>query len=673
MEKRTRNPEIVNRILRLCKIIERHNHLYYIKNRPAISDREYDQLYHELESLEKQYPDIITPDSPTQRVGGAPLKAFRQVRHLVPMMSLTNTYNKSELLNFHERLQRLLPGIIFSYILEPKIDGVAISLRYEHGILVSGSTRGDGNTGDDITINLRTIRSIPLRLKARQSPPALLEVRGEVYMPPESFAELNRSREKSGKAIFANPRNSAAGSLKLLDPRLVAKRPLDVILYGTGELDGIVFDTHQQLIEALRNFGLKTMPRFWKCKAIRNVEESLDHLQTMQHSFPFEMDGGVIKVNERQLYDRLGATAKSPRWAIAYKYEPERAETRLNSITVQVGRTGVLTPVAELEPVFLAGSTINRATLHNIDEIQRNDIRVGDSIYIEKAGNVIPDIVGVNTGARTGKERRFCMPAICPVCKEPVIQRKGEVATRCENLQCPAQIKRWIRHFAARGAMDIEGLGEAIIDQLVDQHLVSTPADLYSLTKNQIIERLERMAEKSAQNLIENIKTSKRREFWRIIFALGIRHTGSKTAQTIEQQVEDIDQLMQISTENLQTISDIGPVAAQSIFDYFKSHRNRIMINQLKNAGVNFKRVSKEKKNNKRLAGIRFVLTGTLSRFTRDQVEQKIRNIGGQISSSVSTKTDYVVAGTNPGSKLDKAHSLGVKVINEDEFSAMIG
>ena len=662
--------EAKKRIVRLRKEIERYNYLYYVENKPEISDRDYDRLYHELESLEKQYPQLVTPDSPTMRVGGAPLKSFRQVRHSVPMMSLANTYSKTELQNFHERLERLVRGISFTTTIEPKIDGIAISLRYENGILVTGSTRGDGSVGDDITDNLRTIHSIPLRLKTRK-PPAVLEVRGEVYMTREGFTILNRKREKAGEETFANPRNAAAGSLKLLDSKLVAKRPLDVVVYGTGELDGIEFDTHEHLIEKLKNMGFKTPPRLWKCRTIQEIYKSLDQLETMGLSFPFAIDGGVIKVNERHLYDRLGATAKSPRWAVAYKYEPERAETRLKAITVQVGRTGVLTPVAELEPVLLAGSTIKSATLHNADEIQRNDIRVGDRVYVEKAGDVIPDIVGVNTAARTGQERIFTMPDHCPVCGGKVFQREGEVATRCENLQCPAQIKRWIQHFAGRGAMDIDGLGEALIDQLVDRQLVSTPADLYALTEDKII-GLERMADKSARNLMDSIEASKQREFWRAIFALGIRHVGAKMAQTIEQHVENIDQLTRITAEDLQDIRDIGTVAAQSIFDFFESAGNQVLISRLKDAGVNLTRRPSEKRRINRLTGKTFVLTGSLSNMTRDQASEKIRSLGGQVISSVSKKTSYVVAGADPGSKLKKARMLGINVLNEEEFTTLL-
>ncbi len=654
--------------------IARHNRLYYIENSPEIADREYDLLYRELEDLEKEHPELATPDSPTQRVGGAPLGAFAQVRHAIPMMSLSNTYSKDELRGFLERARRLIGSAGFSMIVEPKIDGVAVAISYENGVMVSGSTRGDGRTGDDITANLRTINSIPLRLTGDGGAlPAVLEVRGEVYMPGKGFTALNVRREEAGEQPFANPRNAAAGSLKNLDPREAARRPLDAIFYGIGEVKGASFESHENLLHALKEFGIKIPPRFWKCTTFEDVSSALDELLAMRHDFPFDMDGGVIKVNERRLYELLGATAKSPRWAAAYKYEPERAETALKSITVQVGRTGALTPVAELEPVLVAGSTINRATLHNIDEIRREDIRIGDRVFVEKAGDVIPDIVGVNTAARTGSERLFEMPEKCPFCGETVVRRDGEVALRCENLQCPAQIKRWIRHFAARGAMDIEGLGDSLVDQLVDGKLVSSPADLYDLTAEQL-SGLERMAEKSAANLLEGIEASGNRDLWRLIFGLGIRHVGAKMAQVLEQQVPDLDRLAEMTPSELQTIDDIGPVAAESISAYFLTPRTIQLVERLRKAGLNMRNKDAGGGAGKRpLEGARFVLTGALASLTREQAEQEIRRLGGETTSSVSRKTSYVVSGSDPGSKLDKARDLGVTVLVEEEFLKLLG
>ncbi len=663
------------RAAELREAIARHNRLYYIENSPEIADREYDRLLRELEDLEKEHSELMMPNSPTQRVGGAPLEAFSQVRHAIPMMSLSNTYSKDELRGFLEKVRRLVGSVEFSTIVEPKIDGVAVAVRYENGAMVSGSTRGDGRTGDEITANLRTINSIPLRLSGEgASLPAVIEMRGEVYMPRKGFVALNARREEAGEPPFANPRNAAAGSLKNLNPREVARRPLDAIFYGVGEVLGASFESHEELLCALKEFGIKTPPRFWKCTTSEDVSSALDELLAMRHDLPFDMDGGVIKVNERSLYDRLGATSKSPRWAVAYKYEPERAETVLKSITVQVGRTGALTPVAELEPVLVAGSTINRATLHNIDEIRRKDIRIGDRVFVEKAGDVIPDIVGVNTAARTGAERVFDMPEKCPFCGEGVARRDGEVAFRCENLQCPAQIKRWIRHFAARGAMDIEGLGDSLIEQLVDGKLVASPADLYDLTTEQL-SGLDRMAEKSAGNLLEGIEASRSRELWRLIFGLGIRHVGTKMAQVLEQRVPDLDGLAEMRPADLQEIKDIGPVAAESISAYFRTPRTIQLVERLRKAGLNMKTKDFERDGAEKrpLEGTRFVLTGTLDSLTREQAEQEIRKVGGETTASVSKKTSYVVAGSDPGSKLDKARELGVNILNEEDFLKLLG
>jgi len=662
--------EAKKRVIELRESLERHNRLYYVLNKPEITDRDYDRLYAELEQLEKQFPELLAPDSPTQRVGGEPLKEFRQIRHAIPMMSLANTYSRAEIIDFHDRIKKLLAGEKFSYVLEPKIDGAAVSLRYEGGRLVSGGTRGDGATGDDITTNLRTIKSIPLRLAAGGKLPPVLEARGEVFMTREGFLALNRERESKGLELFANPRNAAAGSLKLLDPREVAGRPLDAVIYGVGELEGIEFETHEELLVALKSFGLKIPPKHWNCDSIEAALGALDELKSMKGKFSFEIDGGVLKVNERKYYNKLGATAKSPRWAAAFKYEPERAETALKNITVQVGRTGVLTPVAELEPVFLAGSTINRATLHNAEEIQRKDICIGDRVFIEKAGEVIPEVVGVNKAARNGNERVFAMPKKCPVCGGEITRREGEVAFRCENLQCPAQLKRWLRHFAARGAMDIEGLGEAIIDQLVDQKMVENPADLYALTADKIA-ALERMADKSASNLMAGIEDSKKRDLWRLIFALGIRQVGSKMAQTLETRFADLDELMSADAQELETIHDIGPVAAANIVAFFESNRNRQLISLLKKAGVNCRALFQAPQ--AKLAGKTFVLTGTLSRHSRLEAEEIIRKLGGRTASAVSIKTSYVVAGAEPGSKLAKAKELGVPVLDEPGFEALMG
>lgn len=657
------------RIEELRAEIERHNRLYYIDTAPEITDREYDQLLQALEKLENEFPEFQSPTSPTQRVGGAPLDHFESVRHAVPMMSLSNTYSKEELVEFDRRIRKLIPEEIFSYILEPKIDGVAISLRYENGELVQALTRGDGTTGDDVTTNIRTIHSIPLRL-ADMMPPAVLEIRGEIYMDTAGFAKLNERRQEAGLEPFANPRNACAGSLKLLDPREVARRPLDAIFYATGELDGMTFDTHEKMLQTLRNYGLRITPNYWLRSSMEEILDQLDELESMRHAFPFEMDGGVIKVNERRLYEPLGYTAKSPRWAVAYKYEPEQAETTLHDISIQVGRTGVLTPVAELEPVQLAGTTVKRATLHNEDEIRRKDIKTGDRVIVEKAGEIIPAVVRVVTEKRTGNEQAFTMPTACPVCGADVEKREGEVALRCINLQCPAQVKNWLAHFASRGAMDINGLGESLVEQLVDSGLVKNPAELYSLSKGEVL-GLERMGEKSADKLIQGIEESKQRPFERVLFGLGIRHVGKGAAILLANAFRNIEALMAADPERLESIRDIGPIVGRSVVDYFQSPDTCAVIERLRKAGVNFQQ--EEDTGSTELEGLTFVLTGTLDTMTRDEAADQIRARGGTVSSSVSKNTSYLVAGESAGSKLDKAEALGVTVLTEEQLIALLG
>jgi len=664
-----KNEEIKKKIEQLRREIEEHNRCYYIEAAPKISDREYDRLLESLARLEKEYPEFYSPNSPTQRVGGSPLDSFKSVTHTEPMMSLANTYSKEEVKEFDIRIRKLLSNKQFTYILEPKIDGVAISLRYEKGEFVQALTRGDGIVGDDVTENIRTIPSIPLRLSDLM-PPDILEIRGEIYMDISGFSSLNKQREEAGLLPFANPRNACAGSLKLLDPQEVAKRPLDAIFYATGQLDGIRFDTHEQMLQTLKNFGLRITPIYWKEEHIEGILKRLDELETLRHHFPFEMDGGVIKVNERIFYQELGATAKSPRWAVAYKYEPEQVETKLNSISIQVGRTGVLTPVAELEPVQLAGTTVKRATLHNEEEIHRKDIRIGDWVVIEKAGEIIPAIVRVIKERRTGFESKFIMPKNCPVCGTPVQKREGEVAWRCPNLQCQAQLKNWITHYASRGAMNIDGLGESMVTQLVDNGLIKNPAELYFLKKTQLL-ALDRMGEKSAQKLINSIKKSKKRSFENVLFGLGIPHVGKGAAHLLAQKFKTIDALINASTETFESIKDIGPIMAKSIVNYFRSPENIHIINQLKEAGVCFEQIPTTKSN--RFEGLSFVLTGSLEKMTREEAGEKIRSRGGKTSSSISKKTSYLIAGAHPGSKLAKAEKLGVTILDEQQFIALLG
>jgi DNA ligase (NAD+) len=647
--------------------IERHNRLYYIEAAPEITDRDYDALLKRLEALEKQFPELATPDSPTLRVGGKPLKEFENVRHTVPMISLANTYNKEELVEFDGRVKKLLGATPYSYVLEPKIDGVAISLRYENGLLIRAVTRGDGTTGDDVTANIRTIRSIPLRLA--NNPPAVLEVRGEVYMTRKGFAALNEERQEAGLEPFANPRNACAGSLKQLDPKIVASRPLDALFYGLGECSE-TFRTHEEMLSSLTHYGLRITPQFWVCGEIADVLEKLDVLAGMKRSFPFEMDGGVIKVNQRDLYETLGSTAKSPRWAVAYKYEPEQAETLLKEITIQIGRTGVLTPVAELEPVQLAGTVVKRATLHNEDEIKRKDIRVGDRVIVEKAGEIIPAIVRVVTKKRTGIEQPFNMQAACEKLGIHPVKIEGEVAWRIDDLHHPAMLKRWLTHFASRNGMDIDGLGESIVELLVDAGLVKSPADLYDLKKTQLL-GLEGFKEKKAQNLIDGIAASKSRPFDRILFALGIRHVGSGSARVLAQSFPNIESLMAADVQILEKIRDIGPVVGKSICDFFQCLENRKLIERLQASGVNFAQTAKAESSE--FAGLTFVLTGTMESLSRDEAGEQIRARGGSVSSSVSKNTAYVVAGDNAGSKLAKAEELGVKILDEAAFLKLLG
>ncbi len=657
-------------ILRLREEISRHDYLYYVLASPEITDREYDSLYKELQELEQSNPTLIASDSPTQRVGGEPLEVFENVEHTLPMMSLDNTYSKDEVLSFDKRTRKLLQKEQLTYVVEPKIDGVAVSLRYENGKLVTAATRGNGRVGDNITANIRTIRSIPLQLRGAHSRFPIFEVRGEVFMTKPGFTELNRKREDAGLAPFANPRNAAAGSLKLLDPAMVAARPLDAIIYGAGLIAGQTVPTHSGFLKSLKTAGIKTVPVYWECEDIHTAVKRLEELHALRHDFDFEIDGAVIKVNEASLSRKLGATAKNPRSAIAYKYNPEQARTTVTGIRVQVGRTGVLTPVADLEPVAVSGSVVARATLHNEDEIARKDIRVGDSVLIEKAGEIIPAIVKALREERTGSESVFRMPFRCPVCSGPVRRREGEVALRCENLQCPAQLKRRVNHFASREAMDIEGLGASLVQQLVANRLITDPADIYTLRIQSLLQ-LERMGSRSAEKLVENIEESKNREYHRVIFALGIPHVGSQNAQLLAAEFPSIDELMSASPDRLEQVPTIGPTVAGSINNFFAHEYNIPVIDKLRSAGVQMKQTRKPSEAH-RLEGVRVALTGTLPGLSRKEATERIRNAGGTVSSSVSEKTDYLLAGNKPGSKMEKAKRLGTRILDEAEFIRLL-
>lgn len=660
----------------LAAEISAHDRAYYIEAQPTISDFDYDKLYHELLDLEKEHPELVTPDSPTQRVGGAALSAFKQVTHAIRMESLDNTYSPEDVGAFVDRVQKALGGAstdLFGetttttdFTVEPKIDGVAVSVRYENGEFVLGATRGDGTTGDDITENLRTIRALPMRLK---TPVPVLEARGEVYFPRAGFDRLNASRVTAGEPAFANPRNAAAGSLKQLDPKLVAKRPLSIVLYGPGQLEGIPADITSQLawLDYLKKQGLPTPEWIKHCRSKEALLAAIEELDKLRTTFAYETDGAVIKINTLATRARLGSTAKAPRWAIAYKYAAEQAVTKLNGVTFQVGRTGVITPVAELEPTLLAGSTVSRATLHNFDEVKRKDIRIGDQVAIEKAGEVIPAVVRVLTENRTGVEQAIEPPAHCPACNHSLIWEG--LFLRCPNPDCSAQIKRKLQHFAHRGAMDIEGLGEALVDQLVEAKLVKDIADIYILTEEQLL-TLDRMAEKSARNLLAGIEASKTRDLWRLIFGLGILHVGAGAARQLQNHFTDLDALAAATTEQLLTIDEVGDIVAASLVDYFAKPENRERLEKLRAHGLNFKAPERAPIVETALRDKTFVITGTLS-LPREHFEEIIRQRGGKVSSSVSKKTDYLLAGSDAGSKLAKAEKLGVPVLDEEAFTKL--
>ena len=676
----------------LVEEIRRHDYAYYVLAQPIISDREYDRLYHELLDLEQQYPQFVTPDSPTQRVSGQPLKEFKPVQHLQPMLSLDNTYSQEEVRDFVNRVQKLLPNEKLDWIVEPKIDGVAINLRYEQGVFTCGSTRGDGTTGDDITANLKTIRSIPVRLNhgagvaavrgersgmGRQDAwPTLLEVRGEVYLPKAGFEKLNAERRAAGEEEFANPRNAAAGSLKQLDSRIVAKRPLDIVLYAIGQVEGAPHQPQRQdeMLAWLKSFGFKTPGRTWHCRSADELIGAIEELDKVRRGFPYETDGAVIKLNSFAQRERAGFTSKAPRWSIAYKYAAEQAETLLKAITVQVGRTGALTPVAELEPVFLAGSTISRATLHNEDYIRQKDIRIGDTVKIEKAGEVIPAVVDVVMVKRTGKEPAFRFPTNCPECGSKISRAPGivegdeGVVWRCLNPDCPAQVRGRLEHWCARGAMDIEGGGEVLVRQLVQTGLVRDVADLYSLRLSDVA-GLERMGEKSARNFLDGVEASKQRDMWRVLFGLGILHVGAGVAKALGRGFATLDYVFAAGVDQLTECEDVGEVIAQSVVQWHGDPRNQKLLERLRKAGLNFNsQLYHPKAKAGPLAGKTFVLTGTLPNLKREEAAAKIEAAGGKVSSSVSKKTDYVVAGADAGSKLDKAQKLGVKIIDEAEL-----
>jgi len=653
-------------IEKLREQIDEHNYRYYVLDDPIISDAEYDALFLQLKKLEAAHPEFVTPDSPTQRIGAAPLKKFAEVQHAIPMLSLDNAFTDEDIRAFDQRIRdRLKTSATIEYCCEPKLDGLAVSIRYEKGHLVQAATRGDGATGEDVTENIKTIRMVPLKLRGEA--PRIVEVRGEVYIPLKGFERLNAQAEKKGEKIFANPRNAAAGSLRQLDSRITASRPLEIFCYGVGVVEGMKLPATQRgILQWLAEMGLRVSAFV---EAVKGVEQCLDYYRRMgeqRDKLPFEIDGVVYKVNSLAEQEKLGFVTRAPRWAIAHKFPAQEATTTIEAVEFQVGRTGALTPVARLKPVHVGGVTVSNATLHNMDEIKRKDIHIGDIVMVRRAGDVIPEIASVVKARRPHDVKKIVLPKHCPVCHSLVEQVEGEAVARCTGeLVCPAQRKEIIRHFASRRAMDIEGLGDKLVDQLVDERLVASVADIYHLTQEQL-ENLERMGEKSAQNLLEQIEKSKSTTLARFLYALGIREVGEATAKQLALHFRTLPALQAASEEALQSVPDIGPVVAQHIANFFREAHNREVIHKLIKAGVHWPAVKAAE--NLSLAGKTFVLTGTLRDMTREEAKERLEKLGAKVAGSVSSKTSYVVVGVDPGSKLDKARELGVEVIGDEEF-----
>ncbi len=657
--------EIKKQLQKLRDELNYHNYKYYVENNPLISDYEYDQLLKKLETLEMKYPDLITPDSPTQRVGGQPTKGFQQVEHTIPMLSLDNAYSFEELREFDERVRKTVDDA--EYVVEPKIDGISVSLIYKDGVLIRGATRGDGNKGDDITLNIKTIKSIPLRLRGDKL--SDVEVRGEVYMPIEGFKKMNRELEKKGEPVFANPRNAAAGSLRQLDPRVVATRPLDTYMYYIFS-PGKMIHSQEEGLQLLQNAGFRVNPLV---KKVHNIEDAIlfcDQLEKKRNSLDYEIDGVVLKVNSFIQQKKLGETIKHPRWAIAYKFSAKQATTKLLDITVQVGRTGTLTPVAVLAPVQLGGVMVSRATLHNFDELKRKDIRIGDTVLVERSGDVIPQVVKSIPEKRTGDEKRRGIPFTCPICGSPVVHNSDEVAVRCPNTKCPARLKWRIKHYASRDAMDIEHLGESTIDKLIECGLVDSIADVYHLRKEDLL-RLEGFKDKSAQNLLDSIQKSKQQSLSRLIYALGIRHVGKYAAQVLASTYHSLDDLACASVSELSNIFGVGEKTAEAIVTFFADKENCELIHTLKEIGVR----TKEEVNATSLSlqGKKFVFTGGLQSMSRSEATELVKTRGGLVVSSIGKDVDYVVVGSDPGSKFEKAKKQqGITLLNETQFKQLI-
>jgi len=664
--------EAAQRIAELREQIHHHDYLYYVETRPEIADAEYDALVRELRDLEAAFPDLVTPDSPTQRVAGQPVEAFRPVEHVQAMLSLDNATTPEHLREFEARLVRALPGARFSYVCEPKVDGLGVALLYRRGRFVRGATRGDGRVGEEITPNLRTIRSLPMVLRGRLAAADEVEVRGEVYLPRDDFEKLNRALEESGEPTFANPRNAAAGSLRQKDPAVTAKRPLAMFLYHVSRARELGFTSYGETLDALREAGFRVNPRTERCPAIEQVLAYCARLEADRDALGYDADGAVVKVDGLEHQRHLGSTSHHPRWAIAFKFAARQATTTVLAIDVNVGKTGALTPVAKLEPVELAGVTIRNVSLHNEDELRRKDIRVGDTVLIERAGDVIPYLVQVVLSKRPVDSRPYVFPERCPVCGHGAARLPGEAHWRCLNSACPAQLKERLKHFGSRHAMDIEGLGEAAVDQLVDKELVRHVADLYDLTAERVAE-LERFAEKSAENVVGAIQASKDRGLARLLNGLGIRMVGERAAGLFARRFGSMDRLLKASAEELSEVHGIGLQIAQSVRKFFDDPANRDVIEKLKQAGVAMGETASEDAGPKPLEGKTFVLTGTLSSLPRETARELVEQLGGRVTSSVSKKTNYVVAGESPGSKADDAKRLGVAILDEGAFLALVG
>ncbi len=657
------------RIKELRETLNYHNIRYYVEDNPEITDFEYDALYRELEELEKAKPELVTPDSPTQRVGGKPLEGFEKVVHTIQMQSLADVFDEEELLAFDQRV-REVAGNEVEYVVEKKIDGLSVSLEYAGGRFLRGATRGDGLVGEDVTQNLKTVKSIPLVLK--EDIPALI-VRGEVFIPKKDFLQMNEEQEELGQQLFANPRNAAAGSLRQLDPRITAKRKLDIYVFNIQQVEGKELETHAQSLEYLKRLGFKVSPGFKVCKNIREVLSEINEIGEGRGEFSFEIDGAVVKVNSLAQRELLGSTTKTPRWAAAFKYPAEKKQTKIKEIWVNVGRTGVLSPNAVLEPLRLAGTTVSRATLHNMDYIREKQIKIGDTAWVQKAGDIIPEVVEVVFEKRTGEEQEFIMPQHCPVCGSEVVREEGEAAYRCTGIECPAQLSRSIEHFVSRDAMNIDGLGPAIIQTLLDGGFIKGIADLYYLHERKTdLEGIERMGKKSVENLLNSIERSRQNNIDRLIYGFGIRHIGLRAAQLLSENFESIDALRQAPAEEIAGIYEFGDKTAQSVVTFFKQEQTLDTIEKLKAAGVNMTSSGKKKLKDARFEGLTFVLTGTLPTYSRAEAGEIIESFGGKTSGSVSKKTDYVLAGEEAGSKLDKANQLGIRVIDEAEFKKMI-